>query len=305
MLSKYVRSFRESASKNDYERDRKLKPLKGIEIDKDIKYGRGGKYNLLDVYYPSKTKKKLPVIINVHGGGYVYGYKEIYFHYCLFLAKQGFSVINFNYHLAPEKKFPTQLEDINKVLWWINENKNNYFFDINNVFMVGDSAGAQLVSHYLAIYSNQEFAKLFSFKIPSMIKIKAAGLNCGLFDLSDAYKKNPLITINHVSKTMKSFDCYLGRKRDEIYPLTQFLCYINSNYPPCSFITSYYDFLKENSKPMSDFLVSKNVETEFDLYGDEKKTYLTHVFHVNMNLKEAKIANLKQINFFKKYIDEE
>ncbi len=72
--------------------------------------------------------------MNVHGGGYVYGTKEVYYHYCMSLAQHGFTVVNFNYTLAPKKKFPNQLCEINMVMEWIKEHKDSYPFDINNVF---------------------------------------------------------------------------------------------------------------------------------------------------------------------------
>lgn len=303
-MSSFSKSFRLSASKNDFERDKNLKPLKGITIIKDLKYSYGRKYNLLDVYYPSKTNSKLPVIVSVHGGGYVYGFKEMYFHYGLFLAKQNFAVVNFNYHLAPEKKFPTQLEEINLVLEWIIKNQDKYYFDINNVFMVGDSAGAQMLSHYMAIYSNKEFAKLFNFKVPKEIKVRAIGLNCGRYEMASAYPNHtPKVQIEHFERgSNKPLNNYLGKDREKIYQMTQALDYINGDFPPSYILTSYYDFLKLDAKPMYDFLTSLGVECRYKLYGNEKTKYMTHVFHVNMNLKEAKDANIDELNFFKERI---
>lgn len=303
MKTQYVESFRKGASKADYERDKNLKPLENIEIFKDIKYGNGRKYNLLDIYYPKGTKNPLPVIVSVHGGGFVYGYKEAYFHYCLFLASQGFVVVNFNYHLAPEKKFPTQLEDINKVFVWMKENKDKYYMDLNNIFVVGDSAGGQLASHYLTIYSNPKFARLFNFEVPHEVVIRACGLNCGLYDTSDAYPRiNTRVTIKHVPRAIKRYDTYLGRKRNSIYEMTQPLMYMDSNFPPAFLLSSYYDFLKDNCQPMSEYLNSLGVDSVYKIYGNKSQEYMSHVFHVNMNLKEAKEANLDQIAFFRKHM---
>ena len=116
--------FRFYASISDFFRDRKIPLPEGVEQRRNLTYGPHGRANRLDVFYPRTAEGKLPTIVNVHGGGYVYGSKEIYRRYCMDLARRGFAVVSFNYRLAPKWKFPTPLEDLNRVLtrtvwrWW-------------------------------------------------------------------------------------------------------------------------------------------------------------------------------------------
>ena len=67
-------SFRLMAGHSDAKRDRGLNaaPDDILRIN-DIPYGPDVKWNTLDVYRPKNLKGKLPVIVNIHGGGYVYG----------------------------------------------------------------------------------------------------------------------------------------------------------------------------------------------------------------------------------------
>ena len=71
--------FRLLAGLGDKKRDAKLVAPEDVTALKNIAYADGGKYNLLDVYYPKDVKGKLPVIVSIHGGGYVYGTKEVYY----------------------------------------------------------------------------------------------------------------------------------------------------------------------------------------------------------------------------------
>ena len=64
----------------------------------------------------------------------------------------------------------------------------------------------------------------------------------------------------------------------------------------------YYDFLKENAKPMYDFLTDKGIACVQKCYGTEDKKYMAHVCHVNMNLEEAKEINQDECAFFRKYM---
>ena len=88
-----------------------------IERWDNIVYGHDDReMQRLDVYRPKQAQgEDLPVIISVHGGAWMYGDKERYQYYCMSLAQRGFAVVNFTYRLAPESKFPAQLEDVNLV----------------------------------------------------------------------------------------------------------------------------------------------------------------------------------------------
>lgn len=103
--------------KSDAERDAGLVYPDNITRVEDISYGPH-KMNVLDVYIPQSAETKLPVNVSVHGGGWVYGDKELYSHYCMSLAQRGFVVVNFTYRLSPESKFPCHLEDTVKVFDW-------------------------------------------------------------------------------------------------------------------------------------------------------------------------------------------
>ncbi|MCR5545345.1 MAG: alpha/beta hydrolase [Lachnospiraceae bacterium] len=294
--------FRVMAGRSDKRRDSSLTAPEDVTAICDINYANNKDiYNTLDIYFPKDVTDTLPVIVSYHGGGYVYGTKEIYKYYGMFLAQQGFVFVNFNYHLAPKAKFPTQLTEANLVFQWIVANGSKYHMDLNNVFLVGDSAGAQMASQYAAIVTNPDYASLFPFQIPSGFTLRAIALNCGMYEtnVSEVEKSNRF--------TKDLFHDYFGKNPTESYgkdflKMIDVLGHITSDFPPTYVMTSEYDFLKENALPLHDFLKSKNIPCEYKCYGDPSKEYMGHVCHVNMNLEEAKEINLDECNFFRNYI---
>jgi acetyl esterase len=96
----------------------------GIEAIVDVPYAEDGQRgHLLDVYYPKGAKEKLPVIMDIHGGGFLYGDKDINKLYGHHLAKRGFVVFNLNYRLAfNDAKVPGQIQDIVSAINWIGNN---------------------------------------------------------------------------------------------------------------------------------------------------------------------------------------
>lgn len=277
----------------DSSRDAGLKIPEEINYIDKIQYGEDTEFQNLDICYPKDTNAKLPVIVSVHGGGYVYGSTRVYMFYCADLARRGFIVVNFNYRLAPKHKFPAPLEDLDSVLHFITENEQmkQYPFDFDNVFIVGDSAGAQIASQYAAIFTNDEYRALFGFEKPA-IKLKGLGLNCGArFDMYNDCKKSPRYGV---------IRDYFGLRPTKFGDKINVFKYIDSNYPPTYFITAKGDDLTPFSEPMKNLLESKNVKAIWKIYGDEN---VWHVFHVNVRWDIGIEANDDETNFFKELID--
>ena len=89
-----------TASVSDHLRDRKIPLPEGVICHCNIAYAEG---QLLDVYYPEGTRSPLPTIVSIHGGGYVYGSKEIYRRYGMDLARRGFAFVNFNFRFGSQR----------------------------------------------------------------------------------------------------------------------------------------------------------------------------------------------------------
>ena len=280
--------FNINASKSDRARDKAIALPEGVSQCRNVRYAGHGRFGLLDVYFPDGTRDALPTIVSIHGGGYVYGSKEIYRRYCMDLARRGFSVVNFNYRLAPRWKFPTPLEDTNKVMEWIVANALKYHLDPGRIILVGDSAGAQLASQYAAIATNEEYAAHFDFRVPGIF-IRALGLNCGVYDFDSAVQKKP----------KGIFRDYFGPKPNWADPRFKILEAITHRYPPAYIATAHHDFLRPCARPMYDFLTSRRVKCAGKCYGTEADTHVGHVFHVNIALPEATHCNDDECGFFR------
>lgn len=284
--------FNLRAAISDCKRDKAIPLPRNVTCCCNISYGSQDGTNLLDVYYPDGAISPLPTIVSIHGGGYVYGSKEVYRRYGMDLARRGFAVINFNYRLAPKWRFPTPLEDTNSVLEWVCQNANRYHLDPSRILLVGDSAGAQLASQYAAIATNKTYAALFSFRTPA-VTLRALGLNCGIYDL----QKRALAARKGL------FLDYFSRELDPQDPRLQVLSAITPAYPPAYLATAYHDFLREEAQPMYDFLTALGIPAVIKCYGSQEKKAVGHVFHVNLALPEATACNDAECAFFRKYIE--
>ena len=242
----------------------------------------------------------------------MYGDKDVYQYYCMNLCQRGFAVVNFSYRLAPEYKFPAQLEDTNLAFLWVLNNADRYGFDTDRIYAVGDSAGANILALYCIMCTNEEYAAKYDFRVPKKIGSeqgesayingsvinsgnnihdnfvpRAIGLNCGAYDLAAA------------RRDMKGFMYELMPERgtpDEI-ELLNVTRYINKDFPPTFLMTCYGDFLKSQAPLLEEKLAELHIAYESRFYGDESNP-LVHVFNCNIRLPEAKICNDETCEFF-------
>lgn len=268
----------------------------GKDVDRAAAASSGErKWNLLDVYRPKERAGILPVIINVHGGGWVYGTKEVYQFYGMNLAQRGFAVVNFNYGLAPEHRFPSQLEAVNHAVQWILAHEQEYGFDAEHIFMVGDSAGAHLLTLYAAMCVNADYAATFDFEVPDGFVPTALALNCGVYDIPKLMETNG----GQMKPLMRDL---LGKKDfEKKLETVNALAFLTKDFPPSFIMSATGDFLQGQAPLMRDKLESLGVPYRFKIYGNEEEKP-GHVFHCDIKLSQAEVCNDEECGFFKSFL---
>lgn len=288
-------AMRREWKENDARRDAGLTTPEDIERADNLQYGPDPKWNLLDVYRPkSGHGKKLPVIVNVHGGGWVYGDKDLYQFYGMTLAQRGFAVVNFTYRLAPEVKFPAALEDTNAVIAWMYEHQQEYLLDMDHVFLVGDSAGGHLAGLYTSICTNPEYAAQYKFQVPNCFVPNAVAFNCAAFVLVGQEVLGALQD-SDIQKDMLPED---EKEAERIKALLNVPEFVTDAFPPVFLMTCEGDFCKPQAPLMEEVLKKHHIPYIYKIYGEEEKP-LYHVFHVTIQEPMGQFCNDEECAFFK------
>ena len=253
----------------------------------DIPYiDDGEKAHLLDIYYPEGTTEKLPVIIDIHGGGWMYGYKEINKNFCLKLSEKGFLVASINYRLAGDVLFDDQIRDIFSALKWLNENLKDYPADMDNIFLAGDSAGGHFSCVTTAVNLNEDMQKDFGVSYCGF-DFNAVAAICPAVDLlSPNFLMNVNVPILLGDKWRKSkFKKYLDVNS-----------IISKDFPPFYVNTARNDFLKKQCYKLKNILERNGIEYKFHDFDKP----LSHVFNVvDPFSKYGDMANTEIAEFFK------
>lgn len=283
--------FWQNTKKADDKRIATLTEPQGIEQICDKVYiDDGNRYHMLDVYYPENTKGKLPVIIDIHGGGWMYGDKELNKIYCLNLAKRGFVVFNISYRLVPDVTVNEQLQDCAEALKWIGEHMSEYPCDVENIMLTGDSAGGHLAAFSAVLMTNSELRNIFDV-VDCNIKLTALTLTSPVADM------NPGGALGIYTKAMWGENY----KFKQTYPYMNFSDIMDmGQLPPTCLITSSGDFIAiKQTRHFANLMKEKNIPSklmDFDKFEGEN---LPHVFSVILpESKAGKIAIDTVIRFY-------
>nr|PZN79692.1 MAG: hypothetical protein DIU56_05270 [Pseudomonadota bacterium] len=126
----------------------------GIRIERDLRYGTADRHRL-DVFVPENAGRDRPVLIFVHGGGFVMGDKStpgspFYDNVGLWAARHGIVGVTMTYRLAPAFRWPSGSDDVAAAVNWVRENIASYGGDAQRIFVMGQSAGAVHVGGFVA-----------------------------------------------------------------------------------------------------------------------------------------------------------
>jgi acetyl esterase/lipase len=113
----------------------------------DIAYATTGTAQKLDIYLPA-AKAPYPVVILIHGGGWVIGDKQEYKTSTKTeaLLKRGYAVVAVNYRLSGAAKFPAQIMDVKAAIRWVRANAATYKLNADKIGAWGTSAGGHLTA---------------------------------------------------------------------------------------------------------------------------------------------------------------
>ena len=277
--------------------DKRIKTLRVPTLNEtvDVAYlDDSHEHHLLDVYSPFESDGVLPTIIDVHGGGWYYGDKELNKIYCLNLAERGFKVVNLSYRLAPNVTLKEQIIDVATAINYIYDNASALGIDVNNLFLTGDSAGGHLASVMVNLSCDEEMQKVFGISLKA--KFNAVCYTC------PAFYVQKLATMPVVRSY---FSCMLGKKAQEnpIFPYVDFRHDKCDNIPSL-FITCDGDFMKGQTIKGYEAYKQTGADCELIYFEKDKQTNkLTHVYNViQPDWEESKQANDRTAQFFNKYL---
>ena len=232
-------------------RQREYRLPEDVAVTPDVPCGEGQR---MDVFRPKDAEGALPVLVDLHGGGFLLGSKEVNRPFCADMARRGFLVFCPEYPLAPEKDLFAILRSLTESLNDIAGKLPDYGGDPDRFFLCGDSAGAWLCV-YLAALRNSPALRQAAGVEGSRLPIRAIGLQSGMFYTTRRDKIGLFLPPSIYGKGWKThpFRPYMDPENPELLRAL----------PPCFLTTSAGDFLRAYSRRFAAALKRAGVDHEF------------------------------------------
>lgn len=214
------------------------------------------------IHRPAHVERALPVFVNIHGGGFVFGRPEHDAVFCRRIAARvGCVVVNLDYARAPEHPFPTAPEQCYAAVAWIAEHGAELGVDPTRIAIGGHSAGGNITA-FIAAQAKTRGGPKICFQILDYPYVDART------DPALKHKriKKPLLTPG----LMKLFNaCYLVRPEQagdvRVSPLYAPLEDLRGQ-PPALVITAENDVLRDEGDAYAARLKEAGVEVRHQVF---------------------------------------
>ncbi|HAE23405.1 MAG TPA: alpha/beta hydrolase [Spirochaetaceae bacterium] len=110
----------------------------------DVPYASLSATQKLDLYIPNEGSGPYPLIIEIHGGGFISGSKSSQISPMLEAVKKGYALASINYRLSAEAIWPAQINDVKAAIRFLRANAARYGLDPERFATWGASAGGSL-----------------------------------------------------------------------------------------------------------------------------------------------------------------
>jgi acetyl esterase/lipase len=264
---------------------------KGTIVHGNIPYNNDTlKKHLLDLYLPANANGKVPLVIFIHGGGWIGNDKYSDMGYMPntlnAMLDNGMAVASIDYRFAQDAVFPGILQDCNKAVSFLYDNASKYNLDESRIALMGFSAGGHLAS-LMGTSQNNEVSNLYFPNTYRPFQYKA---------VVDFYGPTDLVLVpgNEDEKSPEAI--LIGAKpleRPDLAKAASPITYIDKDDPPFIIFHGEKDNIVSNkqSKLFSAWLSHFGVKNELTIVKDAP--HFGRMYDVD-EIREKVIAFLKK-----------
>lgn len=240
----------------------------GTILHGNIAYNQNGHAKqVLDIYTPPNAVDKLPVVLFIHGGGWLVNDKYADIGYMgntlSAIINSGIAIVSIDYRFASQAQFPAQIQDSNRALAFLLENADAYNLDTDRIALMGFSAGGYLAA-LQGLANNNDIPEFFMESNVQRFAIKA---------VVDYYGPSELTGLASSEDEKAPEAILLGAApiaRPDLAKTASPVTYVDKNDPPFLILHGEKDDVVTNrqSKLLSGWLTAMEVKNELIIVKD-------------------------------------
>lgn len=274
-------------------------PLDGVSEQLDVPY-RGGV--TLDVFRPTGADGPLPTVVWIHGGAWISGSKSHVAPYLRILAAQGYTVVGLDYSVAPEKRYPVALRQLDRALAFLDTHAERFGIDPERFVLAGDSAGAQLSSQLATAISDPAYAAELGIR-PGLTAQQVRGviLHCGIYEMSGLLRSTGIIGWGNRA-ALHAYIGGLGFASSPSLKQMSMMRRATASFPPTFISGGNSDPLTDaQAKPFAERLESLGVDVTRLFWPHDHAPALGHEYQFDLDRPEGLAALRLAIDFVRRH----
>jgi acetyl esterase/lipase len=238
---------------------------------------------LLDLHRPASALGPLPLVLWVHGGGFVGGSKDELADYLRLVASNGYAVAAPRYSLAPEHRYPAPPRQVLQALAHLASNAERLGIDPERIALAGDSAGAHIAAQVAAVVTTPGYADAVGIA-PTVTagQLRCLALACGPFDLAlvDAATPAGRRFVDIVLWAYTGRRRFRDDPRSAAWSITE---NVTSAFPPTLLTVGNADPLRVHSELLAERLRAAGVDVETVFFPPEHPPPLGHEYQFDLD----------------------
>jgi acetyl esterase/lipase len=262
-----------------------------VRVQRDLDYapGQGNADTRLDLYRPAAADGPLPVVVWVHGGGFIDGTKQGVAGFLPLLAAHGHAGVALEYSKAPEHAYPTQTRQVLQALAWLRTNAPALGIDPHRIVLGGDSAGAHIAAQAALAVARPDYAQATGLAAPLPVDdLRGVLLFSGTYNFVTASKVDVAPAMAKFARLVRW--SYLGEKDpDPAGPVrwTTLQDHVDRRFPPTLIVAGNGDPLAPQSIRMARALERAGVPTDWRYVDGGAHAPVPHEFQFDYTRADA------------------
>jgi acetyl esterase len=224
-----------------------------------------------------------PVVVYLHGGGWVLGSRDTYRSVTFGLAQAGYLVVAVDYALAPEDPFPAGFDDCTFAIRWAIDSAKAYGGDSTKLAIAGDSAGANLTAAVSAHFADD----------PTAPKPSAVLLYYGVYDMPNMPRGE---TESSAALCEEIIKAYVGDRTELLSDPRVSPIHAAHKLPPAFVVVGGADELVAQNQQMQQALAKAGVPHDYLEVAD-----MPHAF-MQLPVPQASATLQRSIEFLDSYL---
>lgn len=245
---------------------------------------------LLDIHRPVALTKGGPVVVWIHGGGFVSGRRSDITNYAKILAAEGFVVVNVDYTIAPDATYPGPVRQVLTALAFLASEQDKLGLPSGKFVLAGDSAGAQLAAQTAAVITNAEFARQVGVEPRVQPRqIVGALLHCGVYDIAGMGRDGGVLGW-FVGAAGWAYSGKRNWRADEYFRTMSLATHVTPAFPATFISAGNADPLAHQSVELATRLQQVGVATETLFFESDYRPPLGHEYQFDLQTEAAQLA---------------